>query len=195
MKILMLLVCVLVGVGAGLGARAVFADDAAPPAVFQGPPLPVVATPAPDAPGRRDVKEADAPLNPVFVAPLEVRGVVWKGKKINVVLSDGSVLTERDTELEVVERNSVRIAGKKYPIKPAPWTAPVEVVSVPRDSYGLPEVMGMPVQAAPVPENPAVASDSAAIGVLGVPAVVGRPVVAKPAAAKVMGVARPLERK
>lgn len=79
----------------------------------------------------REVEKAAQPTNPVFPEGLEIRGVVGKPGRVNVYLSDGSVLTENDVELGGVTRNSVVISGKKYPIKPAPRTQPSNTIVQP----------------------------------------------------------------
>jgi hypothetical protein len=62
------------------------------------------------------VAAADSDL----VKPAEVfpTGYVARGRKITVQMSDGSVRTERDTELSNVERNSVTLDGRKIFIRP-----------------------------------------------------------------------------
>jgi hypothetical protein len=71
----------------------------------------------------RDPSEpvAKEPLNPVFRdMPLEARGWLVGMGKAQVLLSDGSILTEKDAELTEIRRNSVTIAGKRYALKAAP---------------------------------------------------------------------------
>lgn len=78
-----------------------------------------------EVPGSASVAAVSPVSAPVVVAPssvssavvsapdLTVSGVVRLGGRINVILSDGRVLTERDAELQRVERNSVTIDGRK----------------------------------------------------------------------------------
>lgn len=59
---------------------------------------------------------ASAALAPVAAAPTEpltVRGYIVRGKRLNVVLSDGRTLTERDRELTEVTRAWVMVDGQR----------------------------------------------------------------------------------
>lgn len=58
-----------------------------------------------------------------------VRGVARHGDRVNVVLSDGRTLTERDRELQRIDRNGVVVNGQKlYFAQPSPKA---EATSVP----------------------------------------------------------------
>lgn len=69
-------------------------------------------------------KKAAAPENPIFTEKLEVRGYAVRGSAVNVFLSDGSTLTEKDKDLERIERNSVTIRGQRYALKAPPRPTP-----------------------------------------------------------------------
>lgn len=62
-----------------------------------------------DRPGRRDDSTVESER--------WVVGYIARNGKVNVVMSDGVVYTEDDEELERVNRTSVVISGKRYPIK------------------------------------------------------------------------------
>jgi hypothetical protein len=68
----------------------------------------------PPAPMLQGVVEDVRPAEPLWVA-----GIVVQGRKINVLLSDGRIYTERDKELEAVERNSATISGVKIFYRPS----------------------------------------------------------------------------
>jgi len=57
------------------------------------------------------------PVNPAFTEPLEVRGYVVRGKRANVILSDGTTWTETLGGLELIERSHVMFRGKAYAIR------------------------------------------------------------------------------
>jgi len=50
---------------------------------------------------------------PHVAAAVTVRGYVRRGNKVNVLLSDGRVLTENDAELSSIDRSGVIVAGKR----------------------------------------------------------------------------------
>lgn len=52
--------------------------------------------------------------------PVYPTGFVILASRVNVIMSDGTILTERDSELNKIERNSVTIDGIKTFIKAAP---------------------------------------------------------------------------
>jgi Zonular occludens toxin (Zot) len=63
-----------------------------------------------------DASAVESPLEPILSTsvperPLYVTGYVAKGSRINVQLSDGRVITEKDAELARVERNAVHLVS------------------------------------------------------------------------------------
>jgi hypothetical protein len=66
---------------------------------------------------------SERPENPVFHEKLYVVGWGRYRNRFNVVLSDGTTVTERNREFERVERNFAVIAGRLFPFKVG---APVE---------------------------------------------------------------------
>jgi len=65
-------------------------------------------------------KQTSGDSSSVSVEPVRVRGYVMRNGKINVVLSDGRVLTERDVELGAVDRNGAWVSGQKLWFVPPP---------------------------------------------------------------------------
>lgn len=132
-------------------------------------------------PASEPAKKA-APINPVFTEELEVRGYAKRGDELawNVVLSDGSVLTEQDAELSFVGRKHVVINGKKYAFKnPPPPAQPgldsgrglaltrgLGGLSVPSEATGRSrEAKTSPPEETHQPDLPPVASNSAVLPV------------------------------
>jgi hypothetical protein len=103
----------LIGVGLGLSARAVFKPSpSSSQAKQEVEPQASDSKPAAPVPLLGDgVEREETSLYPT--------GYVVKGMTINVIMSDGTVRTERDKEMGTVERNSVILDGKKVFIKPA----------------------------------------------------------------------------
>lgn len=74
----------------------------------------VVAPPARGA--SEDSRVVPAPLEPIYVddrpeRPLWVSGWLIRGNKLNVQISDGRVLTEKDPEVAKLERNALHLRG------------------------------------------------------------------------------------
>lgn len=108
------LIGVLVGLAVVFGGRVagLFPRSQSAPVVAPAVVAPVVEPPPPLAPMTKE-----EPVNPVFTdARIWVRGYVQRGNRINVMLSDGSILSEGITELTLVSRTYIVLAGKKYPI-------------------------------------------------------------------------------
>lgn len=60
----------------------------------------------------------DAPPQSFVDSGLWVDGYLVRGKTVNVILSDGRVLTEADPILERIDRNGVIVSGKKIYVRP-----------------------------------------------------------------------------
>ncbi|MFA5264423.1 MAG: zonular occludens toxin domain-containing protein [Opitutaceae bacterium] len=69
--------------------------------------------------------------NPVFETQgIVARGYVMAKGRVNVILSDGTVLTENESELQGVGRNWIMVKGRKIPILPcATVTAHVQTAT------------------------------------------------------------------
>lgn len=109
------LVGVLVGLAVVFGGRAagLFPQHQSFPVAAPVVVAPVVEPPSPPA----APMAKDETVNPVFTDDrLWVRGYIQRGNRINVMLSDGSILSEGITELTLVSRTYIVLAGKKYPI-------------------------------------------------------------------------------
>lgn len=128
-----ILIAVVLGVVAGLGAR-----------LLTHPAVKEVTEPAPSysESHAETVKLAEekvaalkserpSPLNPAYTEPLSVRGYIVLGDRVNVCLSDGTVWTEKTGGLERLERSHVVFRGKSYAIMGA-GAAPVRPEAVER---------------------------------------------------------------
>lgn len=129
------LVLIIAAIVLGLGARLV-ARKLESPQIVQVEPSALVPSDDVSAPpeipptveSKPESKKEERPLAPVLAGAVEdlrpsetlwVSGVVVRGQKINVLLSDGRIYTERDKELTAVERNSATISGLKIFYRPA----------------------------------------------------------------------------
>lgn len=110
-------------VGAQVKRLSVLSSVKAP---AQNAPL-VETSKAVDVPARTVPLEQTLPLKssstaaPVVTSQTQdlwVRGYVVSGRKVNVHLSDGRILTEDDPELERVRRNGVVVSGQKLFMRP-----------------------------------------------------------------------------
>lgn len=88
------------------------ATEPAPVHVQDAPAAPVPAGPA--------AARSSAPLIGGFDPDIYVRGILVGNGRVNVVLSDGTVMTEDDPELQRVTRNSVYVSGRKLPRREIP---------------------------------------------------------------------------
>lgn len=80
------------------------------------------ATRAEKAPSAAKARDVTAP-----VPGVTVRGYVVRGGRVNVMLSDGRVLTEKDRELEAIERNHVVVSGQRiWMARPASSSRAIE---------------------------------------------------------------------
>jgi hypothetical protein len=111
-------------------------------------------SPAQVSTGASSKPKADAaPVAPVQASkpeelPPYPTGYVLKGRMINVIMSDGTIRTERDEEMSKIERNSVMLDGKKLFFKPF-----------------VPPVLSSAVTASQVPANGPEASPTVVAGV------------------------------
>lgn len=106
---LRLLLGAVVGCGLGLLARRVFGSPSSAVSVQAAAdekPSPFSALAVDSSPEKSSESEEVYPV-----------GYVTFRGRINVVMSDGTTRTERDSQLGVVERNSVMISGKKLFIR------------------------------------------------------------------------------
>ena len=113
---------------AGKGARSFVSGPAHVPVHVQNVrPVGVVARPVVGLADRQSAFRSDRPVsrgsNPVFALGVgddgvRVVGVLRRGARTDVVLSDGSVVTEQDVELGTVQRAAVWLAGRKFPVMP-----------------------------------------------------------------------------
>lgn len=76
------------------------------------------ATEASSKPKADAASAAAAPAPKPEEIPPHPTGYVLLGRKVNVVMSDGTTRTERDEEMSKIERNSVTLDGKKLFFKP-----------------------------------------------------------------------------
>jgi hypothetical protein len=106
----------LVGALGFVGLRAAGLVGAPAPAV-EVPPPPAPAPVEPEPFAARAVAAEKERLNPVYEDVLYVRGYVARGHRVNVLLSDGSVISEDVKELRTVSRTHVELAGKRYALR------------------------------------------------------------------------------
>ena len=118
---------------------------------------------APDGVAERDaqhapatVADATAPATVLKEAPYPT-GYAVKGKKVFVQMSDGTVRTEQDKELESVRRNSITIAGKKLFFKPAPRLSMASAQQVPQNPANAAQPAPV-VDSHPAPPEPPASS-------------------------------------
>lgn len=117
-----ILIAIIAGVLAGLGVRAlnspVVKEITAPaPSYTESHAATVQLAEQKAAELKAAGKAEPVPLNPAYTEPLEVRGYVVRGKRANVVLSDGTTWTETTGGLELIERSHVVFRGKTYAIR------------------------------------------------------------------------------
>jgi len=112
---LRLLLGAVIGCGLGLVARRVFGSfsASAPSQAVSSAP---VHRDAPQAASLPSPSVSPGESNVLADSPHPTGYLTFRGK-INVVMSDGTIRTERDSELGVVERNSVTLEGKKLFIR------------------------------------------------------------------------------
>jgi len=169
-RIYTVILSAFLGVFVGIGCRSWAGRSSAPvpapvpAAVSEGKPAQPVgdAWSLPDPFGGASaasgkVEEKKERLNPVYEDELFVRGYVARGRRVNVLLSDGSVISEDVKELKTVSRTHIELAGKRYalrcfsPVVKEDGLAPVEAST--EAAAG-----GVPV-AAPADGERSVASD------------------------------------
>lgn len=142
------LMCVFVPYLLGKGASSYIGGKKPAEHASDGPATTTVSSPGvstvSDAQARKE--GIPAPLEPVYADtrpehPLTVTGYVYTLSRVNVQLSDGRVLTEKDPELMKVERNAVHLKdGKRLFI--AGYRPPV---AVQQESQAAPAAVAEPV--------------------------------------------------
>jgi len=138
---------------------------------------------APPARGSsEDSRVVPAPLEPIYVddrpeRPLWVSGWLIRGHKVNVQLSDGRVLTEKDPEVAKIERNALHLSGgQRLFLRPAEARSGSVVEAVP-PAPAAPGVVGPDGVERPAA---AVAASAWRLDSDGVQRLVGPSVIGKP---------------
>lgn len=114
-RVFSLVLAAAFGVGCGLVVRK----------YTQPKPLPVEAAPSPAVFASAAASQQKPASSVLPVEEVYPTGYVLRGTMLNVFMSDGTVRTERDSELSRVERNSITLGGKKMFFKASPKSADV----------------------------------------------------------------------